>query len=250
VVIIAISIGLARAVTEGGVLGFQAWVSPFHFIRTWFGMKRTWTAPPLYAPLMVYYATMFLDIKTFIVPSMANSLKIRDDMKMGRARFHLCIIICIVVAAVVAVGVHIMMSYNQGADNMHGWFYSSFPKYLFDKIGSMVQAPDVDKTANRWWCVFGGLLMVGLLYFRRFLFWLPHPIGLIMLVNPIMSRYWFSIFIAWVAKRLVTKYGTRDTYVRVRRLFVGLIVGELLIVVLAMILSQAMELRIPIDLNR
>jgi hypothetical protein len=249
-VIIAITIGLTRAVTEGGILAFQAWVSPFHFIRTWFGMNRSWTAPSLYAPLLVYYNAMFLDIKTFIAPSMANSIKIRDDMKMGRARFHTSIVLCILVAAAAALGMHLMMGYDRGADAMENWFYSAQPKDLFGKIKSMIETPDVDKTANRLWCAFGAVLMGGLLYFRRFLFWLPHPIGLIMLVNPLMKVYWFSILIGWVAKRLVTKYGNKFTYYRVRNLFIGLIVGELIIVALAALISYWLEIPCNIDLNR
>jgi len=66
-IILFITIGLVRAVTEGGVLGFQAWVSPFHFIRTFFGMNRTWTSMKLFAPLVTYYSILFLDIKTFLL---------------------------------------------------------------------------------------------------------------------------------------------------------------------------------------
>jgi hypothetical protein len=75
----------------------------------------------------------------------------------------------------------------------------------------------------------GGLARVSLLYFRRHVFWLPHPIGLIMFVNPIMNAYWFSIFLGWVFKSLVSRYGNKDVYARFRCFFVGLIVGELLI---------------------
>ena len=75
-------------------------------------------------------------------------------------------------------------------------------------------------------------------------------IGMVMLVNPIMRAYWFSILIGWLAKSLVTKYGNKDTYARIRGLFIGLIVGELFIVVLSMVLSLALEARMGIDLNR
>jgi hypothetical protein len=92
--------------------------------------------------------------------------------------------------------------------------------------------------------------MALLLYLRRFLFWLPHPIGLVMLVSPQMAAYWFSIFLGWIAKSLVTKYGNKETYATVRCLFLGLIVGELLMVALAMLVSSRLGIAIPIDLNR
>ena len=71
-----------------------------------------------------------------------------------------------------------------------------------------------------------------------------------MLVNPIMIVYWFSILLGWLCKTLVTKYGNKDVYSRVRGLFLGLIAGELTIVALAMVVSYLADVHIPIDLNR
>jgi len=249
-VVLIITIGLVRCVTEGGILGFQAWSSPFHFLRNVTGMHRSWTAPPLFAPLMVYYTVLFLDIKTFIAPAMANALKIRNDLKMKRRDFHVAIFACILVSAVVAVAAELIMSYTQGADRMQSWFYEGLPKGTFYRMSTTTQYPPEALPEIAAWIGVGALAMAALLYFRQFLFWLPHPIGMIMLVNPIMTAYWFSIFLGWVAKSLVTKYGTKDTYARVRCLFLGLIVGELTIVALSMILTIWLGTRIPIDLNR
>ncbi len=236
-VIIMITIALVRAVTEGGILGFQAWCSPFHFIRSIAGMDKSWTSPTLFAPLMVYYSVLFLDLKTFIAPAMANSLKIRDDAKLSRGKFHLAVWASILLAMITAVAVHLLFTYSGGADSMHGWFYTHFPRGLYDRISDIVKVPPVDNAGGRWWMLFGALLMGALLYFRQSVFWLPHPLGLIMLVNPLMGAYWFSILLGWVAKSLVTKYGNKDTYASARTFFVGLIAGELLMVALALVLS-------------
>ena len=251
-IIIIITIGLVRAVAEGGVLGFQAWTSPFHFIRHIFGFDSKMTAPHLFAPLMIYYAIMFLDIKTFIAPAMANALKIRDDAKMSRARYHIGVVAGILISVIVAIGVAIMMCYEpgQGADSMHSWFYTMFPKSLFTGIGDISKVPPTATWGLRGWLLFGAVLMAVLLYFRQTSFWLPHPIGLIMLVNPLMAAYWFSILLGWLAKSLVTKYANKNTYGKVRGLFIGLIIGELLVVFIAMIISLTMQKRLGIDLNR
>jgi hypothetical protein len=249
-VIMIITIGLVRAVAEGGVLGFQAWVSPFHLIRHTVGFKKSFASPHLFAPLMVYYSIMFLDIKTFIAPAMANSLKIRDDLRMGRMRYHLAMLLGIGVACVVAIGTAIMMCYDGGADAMHSWFYTSFPKSLFARIADISKVPPAATAAGRFWLIGGAALMAALLFFRQSFFWLPHPIGLIMLVNPLMRTYWFSILLGWMAKALVTKYGNKETYAKVRCGFIGLIVGELVIVAVAMVLSLILDKNLGIDLNR
>ena len=249
-IVMVITVGLVRAVAEGGILGFQAWISPFHFIRSLVGMDKTWTTPSLFAPLFIYYSILFLDIKTFIAPAMANSLKIRDDLKMMRGRFHIAIIFGIVGAVLAAVITHLIMTYSSGGDAMNDWFYTSFPDSVYKQIAAMTKTMPVDTSGGQFWIGFGAAVMAGLLYLRQFVFWLPHPIGMIMLVNPIMNAYWFSIMIGWFAKMLVTRYGNKDTYRIVRCLFVGLIAGELLIVILALLVSLTTDLHIPIDLNR
>ena len=249
-IVLLITIGLVRAVTEGGILGFQAWANPFHFIRTLFGMDKGWTAPHLFAPVMVYYAVFFHDLKTFIAPAMANSLKIRDDLRLKRVGFHAALLSAIAVAVFVAVFTEIMMGYSRGADNMERWFHSSFPQGLFDQLTALSKAPPAGGGPERAWMITGAVAMSALLYFRQTRFWLPHPIGFIMLVNPIMHTYWFSIFVGWLAKSLVTRYGNKDVYAKVRGLFIGLIAGEIAVVVLAAVLSVALSVNIPITLNR
>ncbi len=94
------------------------------------------------------------------------------------------------------------------------------------------------------------ILMALILFLRRTLFWIPHPIGLIMLVNPIMGAYWFSLLLGWAAKALVSKYGGKQLYAKTRGFFLGLICGELVIVALAMWFSNMYGVPIGIDLNR
>jgi len=193
-ILMVFTIGLIRAVAEGGVMGFQSHASPFHIIRDLFGMDKAFTSPSLFAPLIV------------------------DDA---------------------------------GADAMSGWFYTAFPKNTFTLIGNISKVPPMVSPSARGWLIFGALLMGALLYFRQNNFWLPHPIGLIMLINPLMASYWFSIFLGWLAKSLVTKYANKETYAKVRGLFIGLIVGEFLIVMLALIVATIFDCNTGnITLNR
>jgi hypothetical protein len=250
VVTLLVTIALIRAVAEGGLLAFQGWAGPLHFIRAFFGMAKSWTAPALFLPLMVYNAVLFLDIKTFIAPAMANALKIRSDLRMNRWKFHGAVLAAIAVSVASAVAAEMMMSYRGGSDTMNGWFHTGMPTWLFGSAAAINQAPPAAAGGERLWVAGGAGAMALLLYLRRFLFWLPHPIGLVMLVSPQMAAYWFSIFLGWIAKSLVTKYGNKETYATVRCLFLGLIVGELLMVALAMLVSSRLGIAIPIDLNR
>ena len=227
-VVLIITIGLVRAVAEGGLLGFQCYMTPFHLIRSVFGMNSSWTAPAFFAPMMIYYSVLFTDIKTFIAPAMANALKIRDVARMERLRFHVAVFIGILCAILVAVAINIIMGYHLGGDGMQSWFHRDFPRLIFDQIKMPALNP-VDTVGGRWWLLCGALLMSVLLFGRQFVAWLPHPIGLIMLVNPLMGAYWSSIFIGWLLKSMISKYGNQQTYRQTRNFFIGMMIAELLL---------------------
>ncbi|MFA7158936.1 MAG: DUF6784 domain-containing protein, partial [Kiritimatiellia bacterium] len=105
-------------------------------------------------------------------------------------------------------------------------------------------------TENISWTLGGGIAMAALLFFRQFFFWMPHPIGLIMFINPIMNSYWFSIFLGWIFNVAITKYGNKDSFHRAKGFFIGLIVGELIMVALSAVLSMTIEAGGGITLNR
>ncbi|MBM4164468.1 MAG: hypothetical protein FJ222_08510 [Lentisphaerae bacterium] len=223
-----VTIGMVRAIAEGGLFCFQCWFNPFHVIRSVFGMNRAWTSASVLAPLAVFYYVILWDIKTYIAPAMANALKIRDRLGIGRLKFHAAVFTGIAVASGVAIATHIIFAYHKGGDAMHAWFYkAALNDYLFGWIKTMAISNPVDTAGGRYWFLAGILVMAFLIFFRRKCFWLPHPLGMIVWVNPVMWCFWFSFFLGWAFKTLVSRYGNRDTYYFFRAFFIGLIVGEL-----------------------
>jgi len=56
--------------------------------------------------------------------------------------------------------------------------------------------------------------------------WSLHPIGYPIRAVWLMERLWFSIFLAWLLKLLVMKYGGPKLFRRSRPFFLGLILGQ------------------------
>lgn len=232
--LLVLTIGLVRAVAEGGVLGTQAFFNPFHFIRHVFGMDKAWNSPVLMAPLWIFVAMMYVDIKSFIAPAMANAMKLRDDMRINRLKFHGAVWASILAAMAVGFAVHLILAYSGGTGKMSGWHYSGGvqDQMGFGFIQRMMEEKPVDVAGVRWWMLAGASIMVMVILLRQQFNWITHPIGLIMCINPMMFLFWGSMFIGWCFKSLVSKYGNRETYQRLRYLAVGLIVGELFVAVL------------------
>ena len=66
-----------------------------------------------------------------------------------------------------------------------------------------------------------------LLFSRQKIFGIPHPIGLVMLINPVMFGFWGSVMLGWLFKSLASKYCSKEQYLSVRCFFIGLVVGHL-----------------------
>lgn len=229
-IMMATTIALIRAVAEGGVLGLESFASAFGILKTLFGMTKAWCAPILVAPLLIYSAITFGSFKAFIAPMMANALKVREQFRMRRLYFHGAIWAGILVAVLVSVATLIILSYQHGADNLNVWLNTASARGVFDSVKAWVESTKPVKPSDRWWMLAGAVLMGALLFSRRRVFGVPHPIGLLMLMNPVMFGFWGSILIGWLFKSLVSKYCSHEQYVSIRRFFVGLVLGHLVAV--------------------
>lgn len=75
---------------------------------------------------------------------------------------------------------------------------------------------------------FIGAGITGLLSFLRlrYTWWPLHPIGFLILGTYPSTHLWLSIFIGWVLKTVIVKYGGSRFYQACKPFFIGLIVGE------------------------
>ena len=60
----------------------------------------------------------------------------------------------------------------------------------------------------------------------RFVWWPIHPLGFATGTFYIMNWVWLSVFLAWLFKSAVLKYGGSTSYRRTRPFFLGLILGH------------------------
>jgi hypothetical protein len=244
-----ITLGLMRIVCEGGVFWFQSHASFFHFWKA-LGLGQ-WLSPSLAAAMLAIYSVLFLDIKTFIAPNLANAAKMRQDIGVDRVKFQFNLILCIAVSVLVSVGASIFLAYLDGAQKMNAWFYSMGPPYILGSAQRIATGPVQPEWNTLAWMAVGVAWIAFSVLIRRSLFWFPHPIGYIMLINPLMGSLWFSFFIGWLLKMAAVKYGGKATYDRLRDACIGLIMGEIAAIFLWNAAAIVMNMPLPgISLNR
>ncbi len=62
----------------------------------------------------------------------------------------------------------------------------------------------------------------------RFAWWPILPVGMVATYGAFLANAWFSVFIGWLCKVLVVRFGGVELFQQVRPLFVGMIFGEAL----------------------
>jgi len=247
-----LTLGLMRVVAESGVFWIFLYGSSFFNMYKVFGLA-TFIKSTLVAPLLPIYTILFLDLKTFLAPNLANAEKIRQDTGGHRWRFHLNVIVCIVVTVFLSLAGAIYLGHMRGANQMEIWFYTQNPKNVVmpntAQAATMTQT-HLDTVDATWYLAGAGWVAVTLLL-RRSLFWFPHPIGMALMNNSLMVYMWFSFFLGWAAKFLTIRYGGKHTFDRVRLFFIGLIMGELMAIFIWPIISVITGIDIgQITLNR
>lgn len=63
----------------------------------------------------------------------------------------------------------------------------------------------------------------------KFTWWLWHPVGYATCSSWSMERLWMPLFLGWLIKLLITRYGGARAYRRLLPFFVGLVMGEFVV---------------------
>ena len=165
------------------------------------------------------------DVLILLMAAMTNGLKMVDGI-VKRKRFLLWVVIAaILITFAGSIGMDLHLAYKYGGINLD-WFYFNWAcKYPFQFMEGRMRTPS-DANVNGWiYTGIGGVVMLGLMFARyRFLWWPFHPLGFP--ISCVFGSMWFSVFLAWIVKSVVLKYGGPRLYRSTRPFFVGLILGE------------------------
>ena len=124
-----------------------------------------------------------------------------------------------------AVWMILELSYEHGALNLR---LESYSRAGYAYIQGLIRYPSEPQLWGWLNMVIGAVVMLGLTlarwYYAR---WPLHPLGYPVGPTWIMDHLWFNMFLAWLIKILVLKYGGTELYDKTRPFFLGLILGQL-----------------------
>jgi len=221
---LAIFVGLTRVVAESGV---AAAVSPLIASATLVSAVGSSVLGPAGMVGLAYTHVWGADIRTFVMASCIHSLKLSEGMGKNVRPLFWVMLLAIILSLIGSVWTILYLAYEYGGINLNGWFFGAGARAPFDFVAEKLKTPTEPSLEGWGNTLFGGGLMALLMIARHRLLWWPlHPIGYPISMVWLMDQLWFSIFLAWLFKLVIMKYGGPSLFRRAKPFFLGLIVGQ------------------------
>jgi hypothetical protein len=173
-----------------------------------------------------------VDVRTFVMAGAANGLKLTHEIEHRRRRLFFALLAAVLVTLVISVVTVIYLSYVYQGTSLELWYYRDAPSHGFNYAKDLLAKADrgAEMGPNTLGWIFSavgvGLMSLLMVAQRRFLRWPIHPIGLVVVGTSFMTRLWFSVFVAWLVKSIVLKYGGPRLYMRTISFFLGMVMGQ------------------------
>ncbi len=157
----------------------------------------------------------------------ANGLKVITEVDLShRRRLFGAIVAVIVLTLTCTVSFILYLSYEHGGINLYPYYFLEAPKYPFEFMARNVVNPTGPSLSGWLHKGIGGAVMLGLMITQhRFQWWPFHALGYP--ISSAFGRMWFSVFLAWLLKAIILRYGGVSVYNRLKPFFLGLILGAL-----------------------
>ncbi|MEW6752080.1 MAG: DUF6785 family protein [Candidatus Latescibacterota bacterium] len=226
---------LTRAVVEGGVAVIRTPLTPADFVISGLGTSNLGGAGLASLGLTYVWAA---NIRLFLMPCFANALKLTEYVGGNRRLLIWAVVLSVLASLGGSIWSVMTLSYAYGGVNLHEFWYVGEPTNAGIYTARVIANPTGANLGGWLFTLLGALIMVGLTFARAHLMWWPlHPLGFAISTFFIMNYVWFSVFVAWLIKTVVLKYGGPGLYRSTRPLFLGLIMGQVVVAGLWLIID-------------
>ncbi len=156
------------------------------------------------------------------MPCILEGLKLGERVDISPIKIATPVIFAAILGTLWAFSMHLRAGYRHGAWGKMWPAYETFNRlssWLTTSIGG--DLPLISAYS------FGALFVFLLSFIRTRFIWFPlHPVGFVVSSSWGMNPFWFSVFLSWLLKYVILRYGGLKTYRNNIPFFLGLILGE------------------------
>ncbi len=216
---------MARSVGEAGMLMTETSFRPVDLVKLF--TRAGNLGPSTLTALSLADAVFTRDLRGNLMSTFLDGLKMSDLVKLDRRHLFGAIAAALIVALLVGGALHLIIPYQRGAMTLYSYVYRGNSLLGFQHFQPVMDAPD--KYDPRLPVFFGSGVIVAVflsIMRARYAWWPLAPLGFALSGSWSMIVFWFPIFIAWLLKWGIVRYGGMKTYMNLKPLFLGLILGE------------------------
>ena len=217
-------LGITRILCESGLAATRAQLITPTVVRTFFGTRML--GPQGVIGVLTFAQVWMSDVRTFVMAAVANGLKLTESIQRRRTVLG-GMMLAVVLGLGVSVWATLYLAYQSGANNANSWFFLNGPRYTVDFAAQLLRDPVGPDAAGMGLMGLGGVVMIGLFWLRDHVLGFPiHPIGFAVSQMMLTRHMWFSVFLVWLIKALIMRYGGPRAMRAGRPFFLGLILGQ------------------------
>lgn len=216
---------MAKGVAEAGLLMTETSFRPVDLVPL--VASKADLGPRTLTALALTDAVFTRDLRGLLLTGMLDGLKLSDGVGVGRRSLLLPFLSAMVLSTVAACAIMLWISYKWGGTILYYYVYHGNSLWTFTDAQGAMYAPVGRHPGALPWFGVGLAVALGTALLRARYWWWPlHPLGYALHACWSLWVLWFPILVAWVLKSVILRYGGGKAFVRLRPLFVGLILGE------------------------
>jgi hypothetical protein len=238
-ILFALSLAITRVRAEFGTPHEIVFVKPADVLVTLFGTNTLGQSNLVGMQTMYWFNRGY---RCHPMPNYLEGFKMAEGRDMPFARLVGVLALASLVSLLAAFAANYFVTYDVGATGKAQGYKRWVGNEAFNQLANWLRLGQAAGASNFWFFV-GGLTLVGALAALRasFLWWPLHPAGFALGISYAMNYFWLCVFVAWLAKLLIIRYGGMNAHRRAIPFFLGLILGDYTIGALWSLLALYLE---------
>jgi hypothetical protein len=224
-IVFLLGFAITRVRAELGSPHEIVWVNPIQVLVTLFGTRAIGT-PDLTLLSVLYWFNR--GYRNHPMPNQLEAFKMMENKPAVRFGGIVGVLLIGMVVSLLATDwANLHVTYAAGAGAKAAGFKSWVGSESYDRLSNWIRQPQPAASTGMYFVIGGFLLTVALYAMRTTFVWWPfHPAGYALALSYAMEYFWFPVFIAWLCKFVIIRYGGVSLYRSAIPFFLGLILGD------------------------
>ena len=228
--VFVVFLALSRIIAQAGVGFMCTGISPPVLATSSIG-TAAFDTQGLVAMGTLY--TWAFEGRALVMTSVINGLKLAGEVRLKKRSLFLPIIAAILIMLVGTSWMILRSAYAYGGINLRANWFVNMPQYAWQGAvaNKLLYPVTLDMVYQRWvfMAIGGGIMWFLIFVGTRLLWWPLHYIGFPIADIWMMNQIWFNVFLAFIIKLAVLRYGGPQLYRKSIGLFLGFVIGQIFV---------------------